>query len=213
MSERNGTVADDAVDREEELALRDVLRDWVGQQVRVQVVLQCFSKNKSVTNPFPIALDDEATVKFSNGFAHLLGHCWVQHSEEMKGFRTGQRVVFTATVHDYVNRDGRQCYGLGYPSQVATAALPFYASSRPEEPVTKVDTPKQSAPPPAVDPIETILRLRDRLAAAGGADAIRSVLAAVEQAGGWPAVVAVRQLAEELGGAEKINTVLDLLKF
>jgi hypothetical protein len=201
---------------------RKVLADWKDKRVTIVGVLDYLFETKNTRRPFLIGVFQDVELELPTRARHYLGHLYLQHAETLKGCPLGSRVRCSCGVKPYVKqpKDGLgkpyQDWGLTYPNDIEVLPGPVFLPTAQEPPPARVTAangpPPAPAPPPACDPYDAIIRVREGVEKAGGVAAVTALLDAVAGVGGPDAAALVMGLAGGVGGCEKLKRLLDILK-
>jgi hypothetical protein len=191
------------------------LEPYVGEAVTVEAVLAKVTKAPGVTRTYLNGLFKYCEITLPDRARHHTDHLMVSNVEGIKHLGIGTRVLCSCTVHRYFDRAQPTVtrYGVGYPSLIEVVAPPHDPMT---DPMTEAlpQTPPHTTGAASVttDLVAVFLEVNDLVQKAGGAKVINDLLAAVGLAGGWEAVNRVNLLIEQLGGVEKLEQVLGVLK-
>jgi hypothetical protein len=182
------------------------LADWAGQQVCLSGLLVNFGRNKNPTNPFPIAKVREIEITLPNRQRHELDHVWLQHSETLQGVvQPGSHFVCDCRVKMYMSND-QECWGLTYPNKVRRIGEPTAMITASNGAL--LPAPSAISKPPMMDFLTGLKFITsfqiERI------EEIRDLVAKLEN--GWDDLEKVRAFAESIGGWDKIEEVVSLLK-
>jgi hypothetical protein len=210
---------------------REVLATYLDQRVVISGVFERLTVNKNPHKPFKVALLQDVEVELSKA-KYDLGHVWIQHAENLEGFKNGDRIRCSCRVGKYhravPNADGngvtnRTDYSLSYPNEVRLLGKPVALRTAPEPNGTSSGpAPAPAAPPPApapeeesvktADPVQLILTVKELAQKVGGWERIVELKEFIAKVGGWDRVLEIRELAEEVGGWDRLEHLLSLLK-
>jgi hypothetical protein len=204
-------------------ARRDYCRSFLEPYVRKSVTAEGeFDEMQLVANPdrdYWNAVMRDLVVVLPNRARYWVDHLTVRNASVLKDMEHGSRIRFRCTVHPYPNRrqPGQTRYGLGYPTLLEVIAdglglKPIRATPTPTLAPASAPAPAPAPAPVAVDILAALTELVGRVKEAGGSKSIRELLATIDRSGGWDAVVKVGQLVKQLGGAERLDQFLGMLK-
>jgi hypothetical protein len=209
---------------------REVLAAYLDQRVVITGVFERLTLNKNPHKPFKVALLQDVEVELSKA-KYDLGHVWIQHAENLEGFKNGDRIRCSCRVGKYhrtvPNADGngvstRTDYSLSYPNEVRLLGKPVALRTGPEQngasSVPAPPPPPAAAPVPeeepvkTTDPVQLILTVKELAQKVGGWERIVELKEFIAKVGGWDRVLEIRELAEEVGGWDRLEHLLSLLK-
>jgi hypothetical protein len=163
---------------------REILAEYLDQRIILTGVFDRLATNKNPHKPFKVALLQDVEVELSKA-KHDLGHVWVQHAETLAEFQHGDRIRCSCRVGKYQRTltvpdgDGftvKTDYSLAYPSEAKLLSRAVAFRAAPEQ---NGAPPAAAAPPP---PQEETARAADPL----------------------QLILEVKQLAEQVGGCERL---------
>jgi hypothetical protein len=213
---------------------REVLATYLDQRVVITGVFERLTINKNPHKPFKVALLQDVEVELSRA-KHDLGHVWIQHAENLDGFKNGDRIRCSCRVGKYhrtvANPDGngvttRTDYSLSYPNEVRLLGKPVAlriatdengspAGPGPATAAAAAEAPvvvPEEEPVKTTDPVQLILTVKELAQKVGGWERIVELKEYIAKVGGWDRVLEIQELAEEVGGWDRLEHLLSLLK-
>jgi hypothetical protein len=198
MSESNGAVKLKTDDERHAF-----LEDWTGKRVRLAACLTSYGTNKNPDNPFLTALVTEGEITLPTSARHEIGHMWIQRAEMLKEkIMRDQRFICDAQVKRYMQHE-QECYALAYPQNVRLVEQPPALVS------VHADEPKIAPPTPATGDVFAVIDFVHKV----GKERIEMVHDLFKELpGGWDDIAAVEKFVTDLGGWERVSTLLAMLK-
>jgi hypothetical protein len=187
---------------------RAALADLLDAQVVVRgVFVRLHERHKA-----PTVLLEDVEVTPPGGETQQVGQVWVQWAAVLAGCNRGDRVRCTCVVRGYTNfatGQGEADFGLAHPRdvQVTTPRPIALVTARHEPPAAQ--RPALPSPP---DLLADLLEVQTTVQRLGGRAVVVGLLDGIARAGGPAVALETLQLAGQVGGAEKLAKLLQLLR-